>query len=301
MKLKAKIQWTDLHHKTLKLIKKYNFENSTFLVACSGGLDSLAGFYLLKELQMNVELCHIHHGGKNKDRDLAMKFVKRLAKNERIKLHVFKSSTELTRENEMREFRINIWRSFVKTHIVTLSHQKDDLLETRMMRLIRGTGPEGLLAMTAYQGFVFRPFLSVSKQELRNFLTLRKKEWVEDPSNHDQHYFRNFIRQSWLRALEKQKPGSLTRLAESLENLIQGSQIFKNSMITISRVQYLLLSEKEQIQALALLLKNNGCNQFSLSQLKEIQRRLDKEQKHHTFKCAGVHWVVNAQQISLDK
>lgn len=301
MKLKAKKHWVNLHHQVFSLIKKFNFENSTFLVTCSGGLDSVAGFYLLKELQMNVELCHIHHGGKSRARDRAFKFVEKLAKSEGVILHTFKSPIELSRENEMREFRRQVWRSFLKTHIVTLCHQNDDLLETRMMRLIRGTGPEGLLAMTPYQGFIFRPFLGLSKQDLRHFLTIEKKDWVEDPSNQDQRYFRNFLRQNWFLSLEKQKPGSLKRLAGSLENLTQGSAKIKNSMTVISQVQYLLMSEKEQIQALALLLKNNGYVHFSLSQLKEIQKQLDKQQKHHTFKCAGVQWVVNAQQISLKK
>jgi len=301
MRTSRKKQWTDLHHQTLKLIKMYNFERSTFLLACSGGLDSVAGFYLLQDLQMKVELCHVHHGGKSKARNQALGFVEKLAIKESVTLHKFISPKELTRENEMREFRRQAWRSFLKTHVVTLSHQKDDLLETRMMRLIRGTGPEGLLAMTTYQGYLFRPFLKCSKLELRNYLQSRKQDWVEDPSNQDPRYFRNFLRQKWFLQLEKQKPGSLARLSESLESLTQAPSNIEKCITELSVPQYFSMSEKEQIQALALLLKNNGYNQFGLSQLKEIQKQLDKEQKHHTFKCAGAQWVVNAQQISLEK
>lgn len=296
-----KKQWTNLHHQTLKLIKKYHFENSQFLVTCSGGLDSVALFYLLKELGMQVELCHVHHGGASHYRKKALSFVEKLAQKEKVVLHAFKSARDLKTENAMRDFRKKIWRGFLKDHVVTLAHHQEDLLETRLMRLIRGTGPDGLQAMQAYQGFLFRPFLNVSKMELQSFLENRKHPWLEDPSNQDRRYFRNFIRQHWLPLLEKQKPGSASRLSQSLENLAQAHENWQKPFTSLSLPEYLCLSEKQQIQALALLLKNNGYHQFGLSQLKEVQKQLDKEQKRHTFKCAGVNWLVNAQQISLEK
>lgn len=296
-----KKQWTDLHHEVLGLIKKHNFENSLFLVACSGGLDSVAGFHLLQDLQMKIELCHVHHGGSSSFRKKSHQFVQRLAAQNQVKFHYFQSPQELLTENEMRNFRRGVWSPFLKTHVVTLSHQKDDLLETRMMRLIRGTGPDGIQAMAFYQGSIFRPLLGITKKELENYLVQKKQTWLEDPSNLDTRYFRNFLRQKWFLMLEKQKPGSLSRLAESLENLSHVTSSIDKTMVQISMPDYLSLSSKEQLQVLALLLKNNGLTEFGLSQLKEIQKQLDKQQKRHTFKCAGAQWVVNAQQISLEK
>ena len=297
--------WGPVHHKLLKIIRDHNHLGKTFLLGFSGGRDSCALAGLLLDLKVPCELIHIHHGenlaSKSvNDRDRAQNFASQWAKKNKLKIHLFKSSHFLKSEQEMRDFRIQCFKKFRTSHIVTLAHHQDDLLETRFMRLIRGTGPSGLMAMKEWQGFVFRPLLSFQRSELEDYLKKNDLKWVEDPSNQKSYYFRNFLRHQILRKLEDYRPGSLKRMARTLDSLALAQTFdFKDTVLKVK--DYLTFGHQQQIQVLALLLKNNGIHEFGLSQLKEVQKQLDKAQKHHTFKCAGVVWSVNAQQISLGK
>jgi tRNA(Ile)-lysidine synthase TilS/MesJ len=173
------------------------------------------------------------------------------------------------------------------------------------MRLIRGTGPQGLQGMRIWKAPVFRPFLEIEASELREFLKSRELQWCEDPSNKESRYFRNWLRYQWLPVLEKARPGSLKRLAFSLENLadlgVQSETQMRNAVKKTQgqKAHYLGLNQKEQIQFLALLLKSQGLSEFSLGQLKEVRKRLDKLQGRLTFKVAGALWSVNAERIMV--
>lgn len=272
------------------------------ILACSGGLDSVAAFHILKDLGAPIQLLHLHHGPGNSDfRDQAMKFVEGLAADHRVPLVIGKSSKPLRSEAEMRNFRRIYYRKFKDTHVMTLAHHQQDLLETRLIRLIRGTGPEGLKSMDFYQSGLFRPFLQTPKQKLVDYMSANQLPWVEDPSNQDPVYFRNWLRNVWLKSLQDHRPGSLNRLSESLDSLSLRHSRPKESLQFLSLADYLSRSKHEQIQMLSLLLKSKGVTEFTLSQLKEVQRQLDKDQLRHSFKCAGAIWRVNAQQITLQQ
>lgn len=297
----GKVQWTNLHHQTFKVFKKYKFKKP-LMVACSGGLDSVACLHILNDLKIPLEILHVHHGPiKDEYRNEAAKFVKKLATDLKLPFHLAQSEGPLHSESQMRKFRLIQWKKWRATHVVTLAHHQQDLLETRIIRLIRGTGPDGLKSMDLYQGGLFRPFLNSSKEKLVEYMTSNQKLWIEDPSNQDPIYLRNWLRHFWLKDLENQRPGSLNRLSESLSHLVSTQPKRLRNIQAISFEEYFSGSSLEQIQMLSVLLKSKGVTDFSLSQLKEVQRQLDKDQKRHSFKCAGVIWQVNAQQITLNQ
>ena len=163
----------------------------------------------------------------------------------------------------------------------------------------RGVGPEGLQSMETLKGAVFRPFLETRSEDLRDFLRTEGLSWVEDPSNQETSYLRNWIRHHWLSQLEAKRPGAVKRLGHSLENLSRSKPDAKVQGTSLSRLEYEALSSRDQIRVLAQLLKNSQFMSFSLSQLKEIQKRLGKQQTRHIFEVAGVRWIVNAGRISL--
>ncbi len=297
----GKVQWTDLHHQVLKVLKKHKLDRP-LMVACSGGLDSVACLHVLNDLKIPLEVLHVHHGpSKNKYRNKAAKFVKKLAADLGLPFHLAQSKEPLKSEAQMRKFRMTHWKKWQATHVVTLAHHQQDLLETRIIRLIRGTGPDGLKSMDFYQGKLFRPFLNTPKEKLVEYMQSTQKKWVEDPSNLDPSYLRNWLRLFWLKDLETFRPGSLNRMSESLSHLVNVQPKLDQNIKAISLEDYLSRSSLEQIQMLSVLLKSKGVTEFSLSQLKEVQRQLDKDQKRHSFKCAGVIWKVNAQQITLSQ
>ena len=281
-----------------------SLKKSKFLVCVSGGADSMALLYILKDLPIKIEVFHAHHGPGNnlKFRDEAKNFVKDFCQSEKIPFHLAKAVNEMKSESEFRNFRLQFLKKWNAQHpagIIVMGHHIQDLLETRMMRLIRGTGPQGLGSMKIWKAPVFRPFLETEPKALREFLKQHKLDWLEDPSNEDVHYFRNWIRHRWLPNLEKTRPGSLKRLALSLETLSHFAAATPTGSKVLSRANYATMSPRDQLQSLALLLKNQGLSQFTSGQLKEVQKRLDNPQSRLTFKGAGALWTVNAQRILL--
>lgn len=196
-----------------------------------------------------------------------------------------------------------------KFDLLSTAHHRDDLLETRMLRLIRGSGAQGIQAMHILKDRTFRPFLEITKDELKTYLCEEKVQAFEDPSNESLDPLRNWLRQKWFKDLEMRSPGGTGALARSLETLAQelesrpwGDLLTCNESYEsqgLSRSFYLSLSLFEQKRLLAQYLYSLGKRDFSQAHLEEIQKRLDKSQKVITFKVGGCHWEVNAGQIKV--
>ena len=104
--------------------------------------------------------------------------------------------------------------------VLLMGHHQDDQAETVMLRLLRGSGSKGLRAMREYRtiaaGVLHRPLLSISRQAIETFAERECLAWVEDPSNQQQHFDRNYLRSTCLPAIEQRWPGyrqTLSRVA----------------------------------------------------------------------------------------
>lgn len=303
--------WLYLEHHLWKEIKSHGLLDKKILVGFSGGVDSLALLWGLRRVKKNgIEACYVHHGegGNSAYRDAAEVFCRNFCDEHEIPFHLKKNTgLVLNSEAELRDFRhksLEEVRQQTTAVLLALAHHREDLLETRLLRLIRGTGPQGLMAMRVLQGALFRPFLKISKKDLQEYLGSFSLKAHEDPSNQDLHPMRNWLRQEWLVALEKRQAGAVNSLGRSLENLVDS--LDENSLSedlftenSLSHPHYLALSKTQQKQALAQYLLLRGVQDFSQSQLEEIQKRLDISQKELTFKVGGIDWVVNAQQIRV--
>jgi tRNA(Ile)-lysidine synthase len=303
--------WLDLEHHLWQELKEHELNDKKILVGFSGGVDSLALLWALHRVKKSaVEACYIHHGpGENlKYRDLAENFCRKFCQDHGIIFHTQKNLKQnLNSESELRDFRhsaLEETRKQTGSEFLALAHHREDLLETRLLRLIRGTGPQGLEAMRVLQMKLFRPFLKVSKKELQEYLAKFSIVAIEDPSNQDLNPLRNWLRQEWLVALENRQAGAVNSLGRSLEILaenLEDSSLPKDLFQAdfISRSHYLALSKAQQKQALAKFLLEAGVQNFSQSHLEEIQKRLDNPQKDLIFRVSGVEWVINAQQIRV--
>ncbi|WP_255489922.1 tRNA lysidine(34) synthetase TilS [Bdellovibrio sp. KM01] len=313
----------DLDHQVWKLIKKFDLQDKKILVALSGGADSVATLAVLAKVMKheNLGACYFHHGDdKNQEyRKEAQLFCEKLCRKLNVEFFVLKSRSLAKSEAQYREQRYEALARLQKEEgfeVLATGHHADDLLETRLMRIVRGTGAQGLVAMSYYSGGVFRPFLETPKAELRKYLRSEKLRAFEDPSNALLDPFRNWVREDWLKSLEKRQKGAVNSLARSLETLAQELHSLENKPGTdllsqneaykpqdvkgLSRAFYLTLSPFEQRRLLAQYLFSLGKRDFSQSQLEEIQKRLDKPQKVISFKVSGCDWEINAQQIKVE-
>lgn len=305
--------WLALEHHLWKELKEQNLLDQKILVGFSGGVDSLSLLWALHRVKKKgVEACYIHHGpGENEAyRDLAEIFCRRFCETHGIPFYSQKNEgAVLNSEAELRDFRhssLLAIRRQTNADLLAFAHHREDLLETRLLRLIRGTGPQGLTAMRGLQAGQFRPFLKISKNILQDYLNFFSFEAFEDPSNGDLHPFRNWLRQSWLVDLENRQKGAVSSLGRSLEILAEtfGESSFPEGLFKenhLSRPHYLALSKTQQKQALAQYLLGRGQQNFSQAHLEEIQKRLDNSKKELMFRVSGIDWVINAQQIRVQK
>ncbi|WP_415061490.1 tRNA lysidine(34) synthetase TilS [Bdellovibrio sp.] len=306
----------DLDHHVWKLIKLHSLQNKRILVAVSGGTDSVALLRVLSKIHKKDRLgaCYFHHGEDSNQeyRKEAQVFCEKLCAKLGVQFYPLQSHALAKSEAEYREYRYEAMMRLKQEEgfdYIATGHHRDDLLETRLLRLIRGTGAQGFHAMLVLKEGLFRPLLEVSKRELKKYLREEKIRVFEDPSNESLDPLRNWLRQEWLKALERRSRGATAALARSLETIAQeienrpwGDLLSQNEAYKtqgLSRGFYLTLSPFEQKRMLAQYLFSLGKKDFSQSHLEEIQKRLDKSQKVITFKVAGCYWEVNAEQIKV--
>lgn len=303
-----------LEMKIWDVLKEY--QPREILFAMSGGLDSSVGIHLLKAVESRYEckirVCHIHHGfsknpAQESYRDQAAAFVERIASQLEFDFVLKKNSSDkvLLSEEDLRDFREEMFNGeLLENEVLMLSQHKDDLLETRLIRLIRGTGGQGLEAMSALKAKKFRPLLNISREELELYAKEKGIEYLEDPSNSDNTYFRNWIRNTWLPELEARQKGALKSLGRSLDVL--SSEISDDSWVqdyitvnAIDRGKLLCLSKEKQLQVLAVFLYQKGHKNFKKSQLTELLKRLDSEKNNLTFRVMGLDWVVEPSKVYI--
>lgn len=313
--MSSKVLLHALDHDVLKLLKDEELLDCKILIGLSGGVDSVALLRVLSKLlpQENLKAFYYHHGVHENSvyRDEALVFCEKLCADLNVDF-VFEKNEEIgTSENFYRDLRYKAFHEFMHINeydVLALGHHRDDLLETRLLRLLRGTGGQGLMAMRSLHQNIFRPFLSKSKKELADYVLLEKLPIIQDPSNDSLDPLRNWLREFWLPQLEERSEGAVECLSRSLDtiaseldrhdsawDLLDENEAYKSQ--GLSRMYYLSLSRFEQRRLLAQYLNSLKIKGFSQSHLEEIQKRLDNPQKVITFRVGGCNWKVNAEQI----
>lgn len=307
-----------LFHKTLKFLKNHNIRNQKIIVGVSGGLDSMVLLDVLSELsasqQLSLLAVYVHHGLTSDQemksyRDQAEKFLKNACSSRSISLvspPLPKKTLET--EEEFRDFRQSCFRDLLvkeRAHWVALGHHSDDVLETRLLHLIRGCGKGGLVFPSAVSPWL-RPFVSVSREELADYAENRQIRWLEDPSNLQEKFFRNWLRKSWLPALEKQRPGSRNTLARSLSRIAEALEETEDSLTSfittkgIKRSALLELSFPRQRAVLAFYMRKKEIKNYGLSHIEELLKHLDRNHKNFTLRLLKKNWRITRDFVSVE-
>lgn len=317
------IKFFPFEHKVLRELRSHGVADGFALVAVSGGLDSLLLLLVLRRLRsalkLNIYAVYVHHGEGSKAqmryRNRAQKFVEKFCKkievpfltNKKWPKAEFKSEEELRnfRYREMNKFRKKIARQSGQAQLplLFLAHHRDDLVETQLIRLVRGTGLRGMEAMTyVNEDGRVRPFLNFSRSELEALAKKLGLKWIEDPSNQNIDPLRNWMRYFWLAHLEKKIPGARASLSRSL-SLISQAQTDEFRVATlihldgIDRQGYMALSRIRKHELLAEYLRQLKIRNFSAGHIEEIFRRLDNGRVHSTFSLLRHDWSVNENRI----
>ncbi len=190
----------------LNIISNYIDKQQVVYVAFSGGIDSVALLYacsvLKKDGRLNeLKAIHVNHNLSINAKlweDHCINICKKL--NIELTIHnIFIETNKDGLESAARKGRYDVFNKVVKhNEQLLLGHHADDVAETILFRLFRGTGIDGLqgpkLKRKIGEGTLIRPLLKFSKKELLDFITTNKIDYIEDESNKESNQDRNYIR-----------------------------------------------------------------------------------------------------------
>jgi len=227
-----------------------------YIVALSGGADSVALLLLLKNGGFNIHAahCNFHLRGEESDRDEA--FCEQLCADENIPFHRAHFDTreyadlhKVSIEMAARELRYR-WFEQLRQDIgaagICVAHHRDDSVETVLLNLVRGTGLRGLTGIQPRNGHILRPLLCVSRAEIEAFLAEKGQKYVTDSTNLETDVQRNVVRLEVLPLLRKLNPAVVENIQRTAENLAESQQVLNTIVANIDNVKTLELSELDK-------------------------------------------------------
>ncbi|MGB5480204.1 MAG: tRNA lysidine(34) synthetase TilS [Eudoraea sp.] len=220
------------------------FENH-FLVACSGGVDSVVLAHLCSLNKMDFSIVHCNFQLRGYESDMDAFFVEDLARKLGKKIYIKDFDTDsyvninkVSLQMAARELRYRWFEELMKKNkIKTLvtAHHADDNLETFIINLSRGTGIKGLTGIPAKTSNISRPLLIFSRAQIMQFAEIKNISWREDHSNLDKKYLRNKIREDVIPRLRELHPGFLGNYEATRANLEGSAALLENYLAEIKQ------------------------------------------------------------------
>jgi tRNA(Ile)-lysidine synthase len=230
-------------------------------VAVSGGADSVSLLLLLRDLQVELGIqltvLHFNHQLRGAESDGDEQFVADLAARHHLQFAADREDVAaLARkmnsnlEDVARKCRYGFFARLVKegrVARVAVAHTADDLAETVLAKIIRGTGLTGLAGIYPVAGYVVRPLIETRRGELREFLRGRETTWREDTTNLDESRLRARIRARLLPLLESDFQPAIVGQLGNLATLARQDEEFWQILVE-ERFQSLARRDGETIQ-----------------------------------------------------
>ena len=213
------------------------------ILALSGGADSVALMRVLLALGYRVEAVHCNFRLRGEESDRDEQFVKNLCQKLHIPLHLIHFDTaeyaslhQVSIEMAARELRYRYFdqlRKDIGAETVCVAHHHDDAVETFLMNLLRGAGIHGLTGIRPRNGHIVRPLLSVSRQDILQYLDSIGQDYVTDSTNLQPDVLRNKLRLQLVPLLEQLYPGASDNIARSAAYLSEAEKIYNASWSTL--------------------------------------------------------------------
>lgn len=214
--------------------------DNKYIVALSGGADSVALLLIMKALGYDVEAahCNFHLRGKESERD--ENFCVSLCESLGIILHRIHFDTltyaqlhKVSIEMAARDLRYSYFeqlRRDINADAICVAHHKDDNVETILLNLVRGTGMNGLTGISPHNGFILRPLLCIGREDILEYLEAENQDYVTDSSNLVDDVQRNKIRLNVLPLLENVNPAVKDNILTMARWIAEASTIVEASL-----------------------------------------------------------------------
>jgi tRNA(Ile)-lysidine synthase len=209
---------------------------SSLSVGLSGGVDSVVLLHLLVQLssrfQYRLSALHVHHGISAHAESWAAFCTELCAKYsvplqiERVDINPLRAMGIEAAARQLRHAAL----AQQPVDFIALAHHRDDQAETLLLQLLRGAGVRGASAMQIHKPrhdlpALLRPLLDIDRSELEDYARVHDLRWVEDDSNQDVNYPRNFLRHQVLPVLAQRFPAYRTTLARSARHFAEAAEL----------------------------------------------------------------------------
>lgn len=219
--------------------------NDSILVGVSGGVDSVVLLDILVKLRpvynLTIFVAHLNHGLRGKAADEDEAFVVNLAEKYNVKVYTKKEdmlayadANKISSEEAGRVLRYAFFDEIMQRENIqkiAIAHNKNDQAETILMRIMRGTGLDGIVGIKPVNGRIIRPLLFCSRVEIEAFECAEKLNHREDDTNKENIYTRNTIRNQLIPQLENlYNPNLVEGLSRMGQLLADDLEIIENQL-----------------------------------------------------------------------
>jgi len=217
-----------------------NLKNRNICVCLSGGADSVALLCALCQLQKREEFflsaVHVNHHIRDGEADRDELFCVSICENKKVKLYIEnvyaveesrKSGEGL--EETARKLRYGVFEKLKESENIDFfltAHHANDTAETVVFNILRGCGVTGLAGIPAVRGFYLRPLIECTREEILTFLSEKGESYVEDSTNKDEAYTRNYIRHTLFGDFSRVNPDFLSAILRLSESAKQDEDYF---------------------------------------------------------------------------
>lgn len=228
-----------------------------FLIAVSGGLDSIVLTHLCRKLGLRFGIAHVNFRLRGEDSDSDARFVADLAARWKVPYYTasfdtmtIKSTKKGSTQEIARDLRYGWFEKLVLSEdfdYVVTAHHADDDLETFLLNLLRGTGLKGLSGIPKRRDFLIRPLLEFSRSDILEFAKEHDLQWSEDASNESDIYRRNAVRHHIIPELSRLQPQFIASFRRTRRHLKSATNILDKHIQNIKNQRFIPLRKKIQI------------------------------------------------------
>lgn len=284
-----------------------NYEQHNYLLAVSGGVDSMVMLALFQKAQLSFHVAHINHQKRGQASDMDETMIIDYCKQHNIPCHTMSLSKCASGnfQEYARNERYRWWQELCVKHdldYICTAHHKDDSIETFFIHLLRGSGIHGLSGIATTRNNIIRPLNIFDKAVISEYAKAHEVPYREDASNKESHYLRNYIRNDWLPAIYSKVENSAAEIHRSIEHLQSDGQLLNRlvdqsisqaSQYKQGRTHINLLAIDKDIALLYQYLRRYG---FGYDQLSKI---VDAHTGAEIF-SASHRLLKNRDEIILD-
>lgn len=244
------MQAIQLFHRVRHTMTRYQMlqPKETVLVAVSGGADSMCLLHLLLEISkkgdFSVQVATFNHQIRPEGAQDAA-FVRDWCRSQGVPCHVGTGDVPAEAERlhqgleetarQMRYAFLERTAADIGATKLATAHNANDNAETLLLHLLRGTGLNGLGGIAPVRGHIIRPLIEVARQDIEQYLDTVGVPHVEDATNSDTAYSRNYIRHEVLPLLLQKNPKLLTSLTHTAQTLREDEAYLSQQALTVAQ------------------------------------------------------------------